>query len=1567
MPTFEKKASAGAPSAHAFRGEHSEDQETVLTSDGMRSSTSSGNIPPHPPLSQRNYTVSAQFPPTTPNDVRIQQQVSVNPLPQLFLPSTPFDDEPLEPAVDDDGDDLSKTPQRSNPLLAAMAARQQPAASSSLSMPFEIEDDIIEDVVDDTRDNIQQSDVDQTPYHPPQEVPVNEEEEEELKMEAADRVLCGELYANTTVKDMQEAINVSHPFGLKIWKPALYKKDRSINAITYSDLHSVPGRPKEGLSTIYQPGNILWVILFGWWMALAYLLVAILVLGPIAVIGKLGSWFISVLFCIAYPCTAPALRYDVFLIGHLARFAREVERTWQYSRALINLSGYILWPFGKFIAKRREHVAAYNSRLSREDNEDVKVMEDLRNDEVFVNESTSLLADHRAAPVISNDVHVNLGVPSIDSTPFRRESRLTGTQGKRPRAMSTPQRRVSSANVVEDLEGLTSDEEEIGDNNSDISGDLGESAISLEASHGLRPGSDSNIVHLPFSVSNEQGSISTPATSWHRRVKRIQAGGFSGFLFSVVLFFTLAPLHLLVTGCCFFAVVSVPMAKLNYVLLRHLFRHPLRLSAHRPEEHWDNIQNIKASQMQEQRQSAVSEVPARTHERMASGFDYESDNEDFRNIVSRNNYGEGSSTAVSPDPPEEMMNSIIMSPGTPPLGPSYHSTKSNGNALSTIERGRPLNKGESRSKMLRPVSVFVDTGAASIARKAEAVAKNSEFQTSDYLIVLCTYNAVGLRYYKYTVDGVNIIFINLLAIVIFTLLDFYYLGPLWDHKGMGSYTVIFSCALLSVIPLSYFIGMAVSSITAQTGSLALGAVVNATFGSIVEVILYCLALMEGKTRMVEGAIVGSFMAGLLALPGVSMFSGGLKRKEQKFNSKAATVTSTMLIISVIGVFGPTLFQEVYGTFELQCLECPVPTAEVSALSPIQVALSCKMCRYHQPAPTLDPIYQKHTRPLMYGSAVALLLVYAVGLWFTLRTHSKRIYNTKKKHRRTIRIVDLNVDSIDDSYGPTQQIIPPMEHQTPTLPHQDRPMSADVSGLRSRSGRRQISRDSLPVSASRPANGSNPSLGFTLSPNLRPTQTSNSASARTPLISPALSPMRSSDTIYKPPPIPPSTPQSSVHGLGISSEDLVYSSQFQQKGYMTSTSAQQLSALRPRLNIAIPNPVGSEPGHRYRPYQTQNGNAPKRIVDDMMSVDSTTSSSDSESDLLSAVDSLPPGNRGNILGSQQTTNSSVEAYHRGLAAASQASGRAFPLNNPRSRTSSLRGPLESGQNARPSSLHRGAVHGTSGTALDADARMAIRHSVQPGASNSVSGGGGGHGHDHPNWTSAKSTMVLLGATVLFSLIAEVLIDAVDHVIGTGGGDGKEGGWAVDEKLLGLTLFAIVPTVTEFYNAIAFAQMGNIALSLEIGSAYTIQVALLQIPILVGFSAYWRIFGGSHSTRPKTPHAGAGDAGLEFLASATGHRIPFQMIGKMVMPLWEAIFINSSNGLMDENPPSAPIQDAFSLVFPRWDLVAVLFSVFTVTYLYIEGKSNYFKGAMLLLAYGVLMLAFFYAPPSLSSDS
>ena len=180
-------------------------------------------------------------------------------------------------------------------------------------------------------------------------------------------------------------------------------------------------------------------------------------------------------------------------------------------------------------------------------------------------------------------------------------------------------------------------------------------------------------------------------------------------------------------------------------------------------------------------------------------------------------------------------------------------------------------------------------------------------------ILLCTYRAVGLKYWKYTIDGTNIFLINLIGVVLFAIFDYWVLDV---ALGLNNWLVhpgfVFALALFSIIPLAYFIGQAVASISAQS-SMGVGAAINAFFSTLVEVFLYCVALNQGKGQLVEGSIIGSIFAGILFLPGLSMCFGAIKRKTQRFNVKSAGVTSTMLLFATIAAFGPTLFYQIYGS------------------------------------------------------------------------------------------------------------------------------------------------------------------------------------------------------------------------------------------------------------------------------------------------------------------------------------------------------------------------------------------------------------------------------------------------------------------------------------------------------------------------------------------------------------------------------------------------------------------------------------------------------------------------------
>lgn len=98
------------------------------------------------------------------------------------------------------------------------------------------------------------------------------------------------------------------------------------------------------------------------------------------------------------------------------------------------------------------------------------------------------------------------------------------------------------------------------------------------------------------------------------------------------------------------------------------------------------------------------------------------------------------------------------------------------------------------------------------------------------------------------------------------------------------------------------------------------------------------------------------------------------------------------------------------------------------------------------------------------------------------------------------------------------------------------------------------------------------------------------------------------------------------------------------------------------------------------------------------------------------------------------------------------------------------------------VQRHSVRKTSATPRPALVSMPTVEEGVPTAAHDAVGG-----HDAPNWSKAKSSIILLGATVLYAIIAEILVDTVDVVLEN---------FEIDEKFLGITLFALVPNTTEF---------------------------------------------------------------------------------------------------------------------------------------------------------------------------
>ncbi|KAH7320832.1 Sodium/calcium exchanger protein-domain-containing protein [Stachybotrys elegans] len=600
----------------------------------------------------------------------------------------------------------------------------------------------------------------------------------------------------------------------------------------------------------------------------------------------------------------------------------------------------------------------------------------------------------------------------------------------------------------------------------------------------------------------------------------------------------------------------------------------------------------------------------------------------------------------------------------------------------------------------------------------------------DSSILLCTYRAVGSKYWKYTIDGTNIFLINLMVVVGFVIFDWLVLAGVLEMKTfITSPAFLFVAGLLSIIPLAYFIGQAVASISAQS-SMGLGAAINAFFATVVEVFLYCVALSQGKGALVEGSIVGSIFAGILFLPGISMCFGAIKRKTQRFNAKSAGVTSTMLLFAVVGAFGPTLFYQIYGTHELNCLDCE--DYQLINDDGTSDSRDCRRCYFSQVPALNDRFYIEAVRPYCYLAAAMLFLSYLIGLWFTLRTHAAVIWNAEVDEKRHEE--QMHSSTIRTSQQPSTAEATGAELRDSTLYKRILGQSLKQVGLTARS--EEGSRQASTLSDSVPPNG-----GHT-PPHVVPPKTGDARPIRVPGLSEAES------------------------------------------------------------NVLV------------------------REVAEIAATAATIATRD--------------------------------------RVARKGSSAAVPTSSSRA---------------------QGTVRATTVPEGDDDAEATTTHA-------------GGHGHDAPNWGRTKSAVILLGATVLYAIIAEILVDTVDVVLES---------FSIDQKFLGLTLFALVPNTTEFLNAISFAMNGNIALSMEIGSAYALQVCLLQIPCLVLFSAVY----------PNIPAGGD------------------------------------------------PAMYIFSLLFPQWDMVMVIMCVFLLSYMYGEGKSNYFKGSILLLTYLVVVTGYWFS--GYSSDA
>lgn len=122
---------------------------------------------------------------------------------------------------------------------------------------------------------------------------------------------------------------------------------------------------------------------------------------------------------------------------------------------------------------------------------------------------------------------------------------------------------------------------------------------------------------------------------------------------------------------------------------------------------------------------------------------------------------------------------------------------------------------------------------------------------------------------------------------------------------------IFVVACLAVIPLAGLMGHATEEIAERVGE-GVGGLLNATFGNAAELIIAIVALRAGLYDLVKASITGSIIGNLLLVFGLSALVGGLRFETQKFNRTAASLGSTLLVLSAVGLVVPAVFHMLVG-------------------------------------------------------------------------------------------------------------------------------------------------------------------------------------------------------------------------------------------------------------------------------------------------------------------------------------------------------------------------------------------------------------------------------------------------------------------------------------------------------------------------------------------------------------------------------------------------------------------------------------------------------------------------------
>jgi Ca2+:H+ antiporter len=156
------------------------------------------------------------------------------------------------------------------------------------------------------------------------------------------------------------------------------------------------------------------------------------------------------------------------------------------------------------------------------------------------------------------------------------------------------------------------------------------------------------------------------------------------------------------------------------------------------------------------------------------------------------------------------------------------------------------------------------------------------------------------------------------------LLIFVPITLLLEFLAPQMHLLIFISAAVSIIPLAGWLGRATEQLAERSGE-GVGGLLNATFGNATELIIAIAALRAGLHDVVKASLAGSIIGNILLVLGAAMLCGGLKFKEQHFNSEGARAEATLLTLAAIAMVLPAIYM-------IRAVDAPALLGQVQNLS-----------------------------------------------------------------------------------------------------------------------------------------------------------------------------------------------------------------------------------------------------------------------------------------------------------------------------------------------------------------------------------------------------------------------------------------------------------------------------------------------------------------------------------------------------------------------------------------------------------------------------------------------------------